>query len=60
MSKALLIALTAGVALVGFAWLGRPARLPKAPSKREVERWEGEGGNLAPPARASDQPIPNK
>ena len=60
MSKALLIALAAGVALVGLAWAGRRSRSPKAPSQRAVERWEGEGGNLAPPRRAVEDHLPNK
>jgi hypothetical protein len=54
MTKGLMLALAGGIALAAFAWLGRRSALGQRPKpKEELERWEGEGGNLAPPRRAN-------
>ena len=53
----LLLALAAGV--LGYCYkVGLEARAKRTTLREDVTRWEGEGGNLPPPAATSRPPRP--
>ena len=53
----LLMAMAAG--LVGYCYYtGRQARVRKDVKREEVNRWEGEGGNVPTVATPSPAPVP--